>query len=144
MEEFGVTPEHWTRFRALMGDPIDGIKPLAGVGPKTAVKMLNIGIDPAKFYFRYNSRKACTKYRHLEHSWQKIRAAFAVSEIVQHENFFSGQSRKDLVAALNLVDDPRRNPEKSHDVLYSAFIDLCAEYELESLLSSRYDLFKIP
>jgi DNA polymerase-1 len=39
-QKFGVTPEQIVDYLALIGDPIDNIPGIAGVGPKTAVKWL--------------------------------------------------------------------------------------------------------
>jgi DNA polymerase-1 len=39
-QKFGVTPAQITDYLALVGDPIDNIPGIAGVGPKTAVKWL--------------------------------------------------------------------------------------------------------
>jgi DNA polymerase-1 len=39
-QKFGVTPEQIADYLALVGDPIDNIPGIAGVGPKTAVKWL--------------------------------------------------------------------------------------------------------
>lgn len=39
-ERYGVHPRQWCDFRALAGDPSDGIPGLAGVGPKRAAALL--------------------------------------------------------------------------------------------------------
>jgi DNA polymerase-1 len=43
-ERFGVTPAQWCDYRALTGDASDNIKGVAGVGPKTAAKLLANGM----------------------------------------------------------------------------------------------------
>jgi DNA polymerase-1 len=40
IERFGVTPAQWCDFRALAGDPSDGIPGLAGVGASKAAALL--------------------------------------------------------------------------------------------------------
>jgi DNA polymerase I len=42
IEKFGVTPEQWVYYRALMGDASDFIKGIEGVGPKTAWRLLQL------------------------------------------------------------------------------------------------------
>lgn len=39
-EKYGVSPEQWVDFRALVGDPSDNIPGVRGIGPKTAAKLL--------------------------------------------------------------------------------------------------------
>ncbi|GAA2255824.1 hypothetical protein GCM10010430_44570 [Kitasatospora cystarginea] len=43
-QRYGVTPAQWTGFRALSGDPSDGIPGVRGIGPKTAARLLAGGI----------------------------------------------------------------------------------------------------
>ena len=40
-ERFGVTPDKFLDFKALVGDKADNIKGIKGVGPKTAAKFIN-------------------------------------------------------------------------------------------------------
>lgn len=42
--EFGLSPIQWIDYKALVGDNSDNLKGIAGVGPKTAIKLLqNVG-----------------------------------------------------------------------------------------------------
>jgi DNA polymerase I len=43
ISRYGVRPEQWCEFRALSGDPSDGIPGLRGVGPKRAAELLRDG-----------------------------------------------------------------------------------------------------
>ncbi len=47
IHKYGVAPEHITDLKALVGDPSDNIPGVSGIGPKTAVKLINQfgGID---------------------------------------------------------------------------------------------------
>jgi DNA polymerase I len=40
LEKYGVTPEQFVDYKALMGDPSDNIPGVRGIGPKTAVKLI--------------------------------------------------------------------------------------------------------
>lgn len=42
-DSYGVTPTQWVDYRALTGDPADGIPGIKGIGAKTAVELLNGG-----------------------------------------------------------------------------------------------------
>ena len=38
---YGLTPEQWIELKMLQGDPSDNIPGIVGIGPKTAVKLMN-------------------------------------------------------------------------------------------------------
>ena len=40
LEKYGVPPERWVEFRALMGDPSDNIPGVKGIGEKTAARLI--------------------------------------------------------------------------------------------------------
>ncbi len=42
-DAYGVTPTQWVDYRALTGDPADGIPGIKGIGAKTAVELLHGG-----------------------------------------------------------------------------------------------------
>lgn len=44
LDKFGVTPDRFAMYLALVGDPGDGVPGLKGVGPKKALKMLEGGV----------------------------------------------------------------------------------------------------
>ena len=44
LDRYGVEPDQWCDYRALMGDPSDNIKGVRGVGPVTARLLLSGGI----------------------------------------------------------------------------------------------------
>jgi len=133
-EEYGVDPEMWTQFRALMGDPSDNIKPLAGVGPKTAVKMLEAGIDPALKNFSSLPKKTRIKYKQLRASWYKVHVAYQLSEISRRADFklFSNIQKELLQAKIGRIKEaPRRARVSYGDELLTNFIEVCQEYEFE-------------
>lgn len=41
IQKFGIPPEHVADLKALMGDPSDNYKGIAGIGPKTASQLIN-------------------------------------------------------------------------------------------------------
>lgn len=44
--KYGVTPAQWVGYRALMGDPSDGIPGMSRCGPVGAQKLMNLGAIP--------------------------------------------------------------------------------------------------
>lgn len=49
-EKYGIAPGRYSEFAMLRGDPSDGLPGVKGVGPKTAVKLLNEHGDIAGIY----------------------------------------------------------------------------------------------
>ena len=43
--EYGISVERWSEYLALGGDKSDSIKPMRGMGPKTAIKLIQSGVD---------------------------------------------------------------------------------------------------
>jgi len=41
IDEYGLEPAQWLDYKALVGDPSDNLQGIRGIGPKTAIKMLN-------------------------------------------------------------------------------------------------------
>ena len=62
-KEYGIPIQRFAEFLALGGDSADNIKPMKGMGPKTAIKLLQSGVDlqtslseqPTYFQGRYGS-----------------------------------------------------------------------------------------
>jgi DNA polymerase I len=44
-EKYEVEPEQWVDFKSYVGDNSDNLKGISGIGPKTASKLLQAGID---------------------------------------------------------------------------------------------------
>lgn len=44
VHRYGVTPQQWCDFRALTGDPSDGLAGVRGIGPTTAARLLSNGL----------------------------------------------------------------------------------------------------
>jgi 5'-3' exonuclease len=70
--QFGVTARQWPDYRALTGDPADGIPGIRGIGPKTAATLLagGIGLDqlPGSPALTARHREAITG------NWDRLRA----------------------------------------------------------------------
>ena len=44
----GIPPGQWVKYRSLCGDASDSIKPVKGIGSKTALKMVYAGVDASR------------------------------------------------------------------------------------------------
>jgi DNA polymerase-1 len=62
LERYGVAPDHLAELWALTGDVGDGIEGIPGIGPKTALKILNTHGD---LLSALNDEPKCKRYRGL-------------------------------------------------------------------------------
>lgn len=70
LTQFGIAPAQWCDFRALTGDPSDNIKGIAGIGPRTAARLLADGLQLEELMTSGRLSKAL-EAKVLE-SWEKI------------------------------------------------------------------------
>jgi 5'-3' exonuclease len=78
MKQYGVHPLKWAAYLAMGGDQSDDIKPMKGMGPKTAMDLLSMGAMPAE-PFTKQTIGLRTKYGRLEKCWPDIQAAYKVA-----------------------------------------------------------------
>lgn len=153
--DFGVGIENYTRLRAITGDPSDNIPHLfAGVGPKTAARWINAGLNPEldkwilmPLQVREVLKDINAKYD-LEGRWDEIHTNYLVSEIVRKPShpFLSDRLRLELSKMLAkvsrgylLADRRTRNDET-----WRWLNDYLAKYEMNELLARRQELWQIP
>src|SRR5665213_2963528 len=79
-ETHGVTIAEWPRYLAMGGDSSDDIHVLKGVGPKTAKKFLEQGVDPRH---PWKKQPEVFRDRHLKWKakWPEVQAAYQVALI---------------------------------------------------------------
>jgi len=82
-EILGITPEQVIDYKALVGDPSDNIPGIKGIGPKTAIKLLNEYKTLKNIYANINSIKKQnpTLGRKLEDGYQDAMLSYQLATI---------------------------------------------------------------
>lgn len=139
--ETEVSPMRWAEYLALGGDSCDNIKPQRGMGPKTALKLLQGGIDLRENKtFKQQTPAFQSLYAKYEPVWDKILAAYHAAQIPTNRQDPRLHTIEDMSG---LVYTPEQNwpNEETRIVAKRAFEKFCAEYEMATLLNLRHQLF---
>jgi 5'-3' exonuclease len=141
-EDFGIIPSDWLKYRSLVGDTSDNIrKPIKGLGPKTALKMLAEGCDATK-----KKGYAGTK---LKACWPDVRLNYKLTKIVRHydDKRLPVKIRDRVKQLLDVIgkhpDKLGRTKEGRSHKSYRAVMELLAKYELNILLEARHKLWQL-
>jgi DNA polymerase I len=145
-EDFGILPADWIKYRSLVGDPSDNIrKPVKGLGPKTALKMLAAGYDPSKKVPYLNLNPT------LQANWENVRLNYDLTKIVRRPND-SRLPIKVQKKVQKIVDAVSKAPvrklgrtkEGKSISSYRAMMRTLSQYELQTLLEARHSLWALP
>lgn len=147
LEVEGVQPKQFAMYRALSGDKGDNIKPVKGLGPKTAAKMIEAGVDPRLENFKEHPKAVQKAYPELLDSWAAIREAYILSLIPKRYDYphFPEASQialrttaKGLLSTLG-----HRVWSREHRAAQEkAFIRFCAGYDMDYLIGERKKFFR--
>lgn len=156
---FGIAIKDWTKFRAWTGDSTDNIDHLFRVGPATARKFLDDGLDPSCKNINDLSPEALeaargkySKYFQpygIEKLWRSIHNNYLLSKLIKDPDseLLAEDVRKDLRHALKGFDSVKsfRRTKASRTVdMYRKLTVLFSSYELASVLARRSELETIP
>jgi 5'-3' exonuclease len=129
---FQIPIERWPVYLALGGDSSDGIKPLPGMGPKTAQKLVQAGIDPC---VPFHGNPSNLKFSKLKPVWKRVQDCYAMALIPRHPNDCRIRDcMKDYLHRLDLRTTPL--PDR-----FQKFTTFCADRGLVFLLSARREFF---
>ena len=78
-EKYGIAPRQWVGYRALMGDPSDGIPGMFRCGPAGAKKLLNDGAFPA---LTWAEQPEIIQRRVSEARWKNVPLWYRLSQII--------------------------------------------------------------
>ena len=70
-EKYGVTPKDFVMYQSLVGDKVDGIEGVPGIGPKSAVDIINVCGGDLELYMRENVGHS--KYKKVENNLERIK-----------------------------------------------------------------------
>jgi DNA polymerase I len=138
--ENGIPVHHWDRFLSLGGDSSDNIKPMRGMGPKTAIKLVQAGAQPALPWDKQtpNFREQYSKYRE---AWEAVQKCYISARIPR--------TRQDPRIAKYDFDYSSFNapvsqtwPNDATRLRFQAeFEQFCADRDMVSLLAIRQQFF---
>ena len=143
--KFGIPVCRWAEYLALGGDKSDNIKPVRGMGPKTAIKLIQSGVDlrrpfslqPPEFQEKYGPSFEETGHGLM---WGSIGRSYKAARLPR--------SRKDprvaqLCQMMESVFSGYQSwaNDSTERFCKQKFIEFCAEHDLNSLLALRHELF---
>jgi len=141
VKKYGVTPEEWSKWRALCGDASDNYSGLYGVGPKRALAYLQRGLNPALEEFDQHSVKVQEEFADVRDSWAWVHTCYLLSYIprVARYPLFPSACRKELRSQLSSLQQKRRRsmPKKIYESVLREWTSFCATWELSTILAQR-------
>lgn len=75
--EYGIGVSRWAEYLALGGDKSDSIKPMKGMGPKTAIKLIQSGVDLRK-PLELQTKEFKTKYGSV---WARVQNCYSAARV---------------------------------------------------------------
>lgn len=142
LKDFGVSPKNWNRYRALIGDPSDGIaSPFPKIGKVRALKLLAEGLNPEHKVPQNKIEKL-----YAEH-WPKAHENYRLSKIVTKADskVLSETEKLNIGIILRQVDKGcgRKNKDIFDTDGVKRFVKFCVKYELNYILEQRHILYRI-
>lgn len=137
-KRWGVTSKNWLHYRSLVGEATDNIaKPIAGVGPKKAIAMLKVGVDPS----------SDIPHKDYKQHWNKIRLCYRLTKIIRkcHDKRLPKISKGALrIILADAVKGPLFRSEKSiSKKTHKYMMEFLMEWELNEIVERRHQLWKI-
>jgi len=154
LERFGVSVVDWVKYRALTGDSSDNIPHLWKVGPKTAKRMLDHGLDASEPDYRKLDPSCFTTFARYfqphgpEKLWGAVHGNYILSKLVSDIDspFLSDSVKKDLSKLFDKLDSVRRFRSRQSVKTtenYRKVNFLLAQYELNEVMGRLDELWQI-
>jgi 5'-3' exonuclease len=139
--KFGCGSKDVLKVRAIAGDKGDGIpNPIAGLGPKTAAKLIASGVDPS-------SEKCCRSApKNVRAFWKEIHRNYKLMRLpLSASNAeFTPEQREYLEAVCSASGIAQAFwPSSNANERYVLLVQRLAQLQLLEALESRLELFRI-
>ena len=151
LEEYGVKPKHWAKYEALTGGH-NNVAHLRNIGSVRAKEMLACGIDPSKGSVMQEAMdEKWLKYfpAGVTTMWPAVHGNYKLCRLVDDpkDELLSKEVRAKLAPLFSHFDNVKRfyrsSKGKTPDA-YRKVSFVLAQYELNSILARRQQLWDIP
>ena len=141
VQEYGVPIQHWAAYLALGGDSSDHIKPAKGMGPKTAVKLLQAGVYPWLNWQLASTQLDIKKGLKYKDCWEQVQKSYQAAQLPT--TWDDTRIARYLQGATPYVnpDQHWRTPEEKMEFLV-AFRRFCGQFGLLEMLSVYRQFFQ--
>jgi 5'-3' exonuclease len=132
-KELEIPVERIAEYLALGGDSSDNIKPMRGMGPKTAIKLIHDGIDLRRNKsFGEQPKPFRSKWGKLEPVWGEILKSYFAAKLPIH---WSDPRIRDYVSSKPVYRPDQYWPNEPQDACREKFLKFVSTYEMNSLVS---------
>ena len=135
-EKYGVSPEWYPFYKALVGDSSDCVKGLPGCGPKKALELISAGADPRYTWAeQFPEVQAFEKFAEL---WPEALQSYAVTAMPTRAGDVRGREKETDAAIFSAQAFFLTKPLSKRDD--GPLVALLREHHLGSLLPKRWNL----
>lgn len=144
-KEYEISTDRFAEYLALGGDSADNIKPMRGMGPKTAIKLIQNGVDlRGNNEFKNQPKTFREKFPKLEEVWENILKSYHAAQIPTDWKdpriYACLQLHPEIVGTFNASQSWKNNSHK--ELAQKKFISFLADKNMVSLLSMRNKFFE--
>lgn len=131
LKTFGIGVDQWASFLALGGDKSDSIKPKRGMGPKTAIKLVQDGAKPWADW-RGQTLSFAAKHRSLQEIWPRVQQCYFCAQLPT--------SWADVRISSYRIPERPYNPHVCADGA-RMFQDFCEDHGMSRFAASTHQFF---
>ncbi len=144
-DKYGISVDRWAEYLALGGDNSDNIKPVRGMGPKTAIKLIQSGVDlrrpfslqPPEFQEKYGPSFEETGHGLM---WGSIGRSYSAARLPVSRN--DSRVAKLCVTLDHEISGHQAWSSDGMEALSKKkFVEFCADRNLNQILNLRHQLF---
>ncbi len=144
--DYGISVDRWAEYLALGGDKSDSIKPLRGMGPKTALKLVQMGINPG---LSYNEQpelfRNASKSQAYEAAWDMVQKCYSAARIPTSWNDPRIKSclNADALARHTPSPDQSWRDEETKAKAFREVLGFLADRNMTSLVAAAKSFFNM-